>query len=348
VYGETLVHSNRSPRAASNWWITVMKLKLANLFLVAILAALAPWSGARGQSYPSKPIQLVIPFPPGGATDIVGRLVGKKLGERLGQSVVIENKAGAGTIIGAAFVASAPADGYTLLISSGSTFTVNPALNPKLPYDPVKSFEPIGLTARVPLILIANRNVPVDNLKQLIAAARSTPDKYVYGSFGSGTTGHFAGELMWNTIGIKLAHIPYKGSAPAMSDLIGGQVPFTIDTLAASLPQLKAGKIKAIAVTGTARATQLPDVPTVAESGFPGFTADSWLAVVAPRGLPADAKAKLQKALAETMTDVEIRDKLIASGLQPAYEPAAAVAVRIEDELPRMRAIAQRANIRPE
>jgi tripartite-type tricarboxylate transporter receptor subunit TctC len=177
---------------------------------------------------------------------------------------------------------------------------------------------------------------------------RGTPDKYVYGSFGSGTTGHFAGELMWSAIGIKLLHVPYKGSAPAMSDLIGGQIPFTVDTVAASLPHLKAGNVKAIAVTGATRATQLPDVPTVAESGFPGFSADSWLAVVAPRGLPVDAKARLQKALAATMADAEIRDKLIANGLQPAYEPAAAVAARIEDELPRMRAVAQRANIRAE
>lgn len=326
-----------------------MKLNHPNLaVLAAALLCLAPWQGALAQSYPSKPIQLVIPFPPGGATDIVGRLVGKKLGERLGQPVVIENKGGAGTIVGATYVANAAADGYTLLISSGSTFTVNPALNPRLPYDPVKSFEPLGMVARVPLILIAHRDVPVNNLKQLIASVHSAPDKYVYGSFGAGTTAHFAGELMWNAAGVKLMHIPYKGSAPAMTDLIGGQIPFTVDTVAASLPQLKAGKIKAIAVTGATRATQLPDVPTVGESGFPGFSADSWLAVVAPSGLASETKAKLQKALAETMMDAEIRDKLIANGLQPAYETAAAVAARIDDELPRMRAVAQRANIRME
>ena len=319
---------------------------LAASFVLA--AAVLPWSGAHAQGYPSKPVTLVIPFPPGGATDIAGRLIGKKLGERLGQPVVIENKAGAGTIIGAAFVASAPADGYTLLVSSGSTFTVNPALNPKLPYDPVKSFEPIGLGTRVPLILIANRSVPVDNLKQLIAAARAAPDKYVYGSFGSGTTAHFAGELMWNATGIKLAHIPYKGSAPAMSDLMGGQIPFAVDTVTAALPQLKAGKIKAIAVTSAARAPQLPDVPTVAESGFTGFAADSWLGLFAPRGLPADVRGKLQKAFAETMADTELREKLIAGGQQPGYETPAALAKLIDEELPRMRAIAQRANIRPE
>ena len=301
---------------------------------------------AHADGYPAKPVQLVVPFPPGGAVDIVGRTISKKLGDRLGQPIVVENKAGAGTVVGAAYVANAPADGYTLLISSGSTFTVNPALNAKLPYDPVKSYEPVGLVARVPLILLAHRDVPVNNLRQLIAAVQRTPDKFSYGSFGNGTTGHFAAELTWSAAGIKLMHVPYRGSAPAMADLMGGQIPFTIDTVAAALPQLKAGKIKAIAVTGATRATQLPDVPTVAESGFPGFSADSWLAVVAPRGLPAEAKAKLHKALAETLADAEIRSKLIAAGLEPSYATGDAVLVQIEDELPRMRAIAQRAQIR--
>ena len=303
---------------------------------------------ARAEGFPAKPVQLIVPFPPGGAVDIVGRLIGKKLGDRLGQPVVIENKAGAGTVVGAGYVANATADGYTLLISSGSTFTVNPALQAKLPYDPVKSYEPIGMVARVPLILLANREVPVSNLKQLITAVQRTPDRYSYGSFGNGTTGHFAAELTWSAAGIKLMHVPYRGSSPAMADLMGGQIPFTIDTVAAALPQLKAGKIKAIAVTGATRATQLPDVPTVAESGFAGFAADSWLAVVAPRGLPADAKAKLHKALAETLADADIRSKLVANGLEPAYAPGDAVLAQIEDELPRMRAIAQRAQIRPD
>ena len=316
--------------------------------LAAALAGLGlgtPWL-ALAEGYPTKPIQLIVHFPPGGAVDIVGRTISKKLGDRLGQPIVIENKAGAGTVVGAAFVANAPADGYTLLISSGSTFTVNPALNAKLPYDPVKSYEPIGMVARVPLILLANREVPVGNLKQLIGAVQRAPDKFSYGSFGNGTTGHFAAELTWSAAGIKVMHVPYRGSAPAMSDLMGGQIPFTIDTVAAALPQLKAGKIKAIAVTGATRATQLPDVPTVAESGFPGFSADSWLAVVAPRGLPAEAKAKLHKALADTLADAEVRSKLIAAGLEPSYATGDAVLTQIEDELPRMRAIAQRAQIR--
>ena len=326
-----------------------MNAKRVLISLLAVCGAwLAPWQGAAAQAYPTKPVTLVIPFPPGGATDIVGRLVGKKLGDKLGQPVVIDNRAGAGTIVGASFVGGAPPDGYTLLISSGSTFTANPALHTKLAYDPVKSFEMIGGVARVSLVLLATRDLPINDLKQLIAAAHQSPDKYFYGSFGSGTTSHFAGELLWNAVGVKVQHVPYKGSAPAMTDLIAGQIPLSVDTVAAALPQLKASKIKAIAVTGSTRAPQLPSVPTVAESGFPGFSADSWLALAAPRGLPAEVRGKLQKALAEVMSDTEVRDKLLESGLQAAYEPAAAVAARIDDELPRMRAIAQRANIKAE
>lgn len=272
----------------------------------------------------------------------------KSWGDELGQPVVVENKAGAGTVVGASFAANASADGYTLLISSGSTFTINPAIQSKLPYDPVKSFEPLGMVARVPLLLLAHRDVPIDNLQQLVSAVRAAPGKYVYGSFGSGTTGHFAGELMWSALGIQLMHVPYRGSAPAMSDLMGGQIPFTIDTVAAALPQLKTGKIKAIAATGATRATPLPNVPTVAESGAPGFQADSWLAVVAPRGLPASVNSRLQKALADAMADPDIRARLVASGLEPAHASGAAVAERIEQELPRMRGIAQSAHIRAE
>lgn len=320
-------------------------VSFAKLALVAVLGAGPALCGAQ-QPFPSHPVQLVIPFPAGGAVDIVGRLVAKGLGEQLGQTVLADNRPGAGTVVGAAAVAKATPDGYTLLISSGSTFTINPAINPKLPYDPQKSFEPLGMTARVPLILLAHPSVPADGLAALVAAIRTTPDKFVYGTFGNGTTGHFAGEMLWERAGVKLLHVPYKGSAPAMTDLIGGQIPLTIDTVAAALPQLKAGKVKAIAVLGEARAPQLPEVPTVAESGYPGFAADSWLAVVAPRGLPADVRATLEKAVATVAAQDETHQSLLANGLQPAYEAPAAVSSRIEAELPRMRATVARSGIR--
>ncbi|MBB1634263.1 ABC transporter substrate-binding protein [Cupriavidus sp. UME77] len=317
-----------------------MTVKALSLLGIAMCAA-----HAQPQGYPARPVVLVVPFPPGGAVDIMGRLVGKKLGERLGQPVVIENRAGAGTIVGAGYVAKAAPDGYTLFISSGSTFTVNPAINASLPYDPVKSFEPIGLVARVPLILLANRDVPVDNLKQMMAAVKAAPGKYAYGSFGNGTTGHFAGEMILGATGMQLQHIPYKGSAPAIADLIGGQIPFSVDTIAASLPHIKSGKIKVIAVAGARRATLLPEVPTVAESGFPGFDADSWVAIAAPRGLPPDVKSRLEKALAQTMKDHEIQEKLVANGLEPSYATPEQVSAMIDKDLPRMRAIAQKAGI---
>ncbi|GJG94956.1 tripartite tricarboxylate transporter substrate binding protein [Cupriavidus pauculus] len=300
---------------------------------------------AHADTFPSKPIQLVIPFPPGGATDVIGRLVGKKLGDKLGQTVVVDNRPGAGTIVGASYVAKAAPDGYTLLASSGTTFTVNPAIHAKLPYDPVKSFEPIGFTGRTGLILLANKDQPIGNLKQLVAAAKAQPGKLTYGSFGSGTTAQFAGEMLFNLAGVKLLHVPYKGSAPAMTDLIGGQIPFTVDTVAAAIPQVKAGKVKAIAVTTAKRSSLLPDVPTAAEAGVPGIDADTWLALVAPRGLPADVKQKLEKALAEVMADADTRAALVKAGFEPIEGNGAAVSAQITKELPLMRATAQRANI---
>ncbi|MGO4328149.1 Bug family tripartite tricarboxylate transporter substrate binding protein [Cupriavidus sp. 2TAF22] len=309
-------------------------------------AGLAPALAAAQGSYPSKPIQLVLPFPPGGATDVVGRLVGQKLGERLGQTVIVDNRPGAGTVVGASYVAKSAPDGYTLMATSGTTFTVNPAVYPRLPYDPQKSFEPIGLIGSTGLILLANHDVPVNNLKEFVAAAKADPGKYSYGSFGAGTTAHFAGEALLNLTGIKMLHVPYKGSSPAMTDLIGGQIPFSVDTVAAAIPQLKSGKIKAIAVTTAKRSSLLPNVPTVAESGYPGMDASTWIALVAPRGLPPEVKAKLEKALAEAIADPATRKKLADNGIEPSYAPGKQVTSMIEKEMPQMRAIAQRANIK--
>ena len=316
--------------------------------LACVVTAVASFAvPAFADTYPSRPITLVIPFPPGGSTDVAGRLVGKALGDRLGQPVVIDNRAGAGTIIGASYAAKAAPDGYTLMISSGTTFTVNPAIQPRLPYDPIRSFEPIGTVVRTGLILLANKDVPANNPKEYVALVRAAPDKYSYASYGTGTTSQFTGELMLRATGTKMVHVPYKGSAPAMTDLMGGQVPFSVDTVTAAIPQLKSGKIKAIAVTTRKRAALLPDVPTFAESGF-DVDADTWLAIVAPRGLPPEVRARVEKALADVVASPELREKLIANGLEPDWQNGAATAAQIEKELPQMRAIAIRANIRPE
>lgn len=301
---------------------------------------------AHAQEYPVKPITLLVPFPPGGATDTIARQVGKAMGERLKQPVIIENKAGAGTIIGAGTVARSKPDGYTLLVSSGTTFTVNPAIYTTLPYDPVKDFQPIAILARTPMILLAHPSVPVKNFKEVVAAAKADPGKYSYGSYGNGTTAHFAGEMMQHAGGFEMKHLPYKGSAPAMNDLMGGHIPFTVDTLSAALPQMKSGKVKAIAVTTAKRSSMAPQVPTVAESGFSGIDADTWLAVVGPRGLPAAVTETLEKALADTLADPAVQSQLAASGFEPAFANSAALGKVISDELPRMKEIAQRANIK--
>jgi tripartite-type tricarboxylate transporter receptor subunit TctC len=310
------------------------------------LALLAAMPAAHAEeAYPSRPITLVIPFPPGGSGDVLGRIVGKRLSDQLGKPVVIENRAGAGTVLGASAVAKSPADGYTLLLSSGSTFTVNPAIRPNLPYDPVKSFDPIAIVARIPLILIANKDAPASNVKAFVAAVKAAPDKIAYASFGSGTTSHFTAEIVLHAIGGKMTHVPYKGSGPAMTDLIGGQVPYSFDTVTAAMPQLKAGKIKAIAVTTAKRAAQLPDVPTFAEAGYPEVNADTWIMLAAPKGTPAPVRAKLEKALESILATAEARAAMLAQGAEPAFSSSAAGVAQIERELPLMRAVALRANI---
>jgi tripartite-type tricarboxylate transporter receptor subunit TctC len=317
----------------------------ACLALPCLLAAGLPAAAQTG--YPTRPVTLVVPFPPGGATDVGGRVIAQALGKELGQSVIVENRAGAGTVIGAAYVARATPDGYTLLITSGTTFTINPAVRRELPYDPLNSFEPVGIVARTGLILLANPQVPVSDLKSFLAyvkdpAHAGTP----YGSFGSGTTANFVGEAFASAAGIKLTHVAYKGSAPAMADLIGGQIPFSVDTVAAALPQLKNDKVKAIAVSSPQRSAFLPDVPTFAESGYPQVAMDTWLMIAAPRGLPAEVQARLGKALADVVANPDVRKSLLAQGFEPGFEDARQGEALIRKELPQMREIAQRANIK--
>lgn len=296
-------------------------------------------------TYPSRPITLVVPFPPGGSADTLGRLVGKGLGDELGQPVVIDNRPGAGSAVGAGFVAKAAADGYTLLISSGSTFTANPAIKDKLPYHPVNSFDPIAIVGRIPLILLANKDVPVNTVTEFVSAIKARPEQYSYASFGSGTTSHFAAEIVLQSVGAKLLHVPYRGSAPAMTDLIGGRVPFSLDTVTAALPQLKAGKVKAIAVTTAQRSSQLPNVPTFAEAGYKDIDADTWIMIVAPKGTPAPVRARLEQALTKVMASPDAKTAFQAQGAEPRFGNAAASVAQIDKELPLMRAVARRANI---
>lgn len=319
-------------------------------FLLALriwaFAAAALFAGAGAlAAYPDKPVTLVVPYPPGGATDILARILNKGLSQRLGQPVIVDNKAGAGTAIGAAAVARAPADGYTLLISSNTTFTVNAALKRTLPYDPLQHFEGVGLIGSSPLVLLANPTVPANTVRELVALAQKQPGKLSYGSFGTGTTSHLAGELFGLMTGAELLHVPYRGSAPAMTDLIGGQVPLTFDTNVAAMPQIAAGKVKAIAVTSRTRYSGLPNVPTVAEAGYPEYEMVPWIVVVAPRGLPADVRTRLSKALQQTIADPATRAELEKAGLEVAWQPGSVYDERVSRELPLLRAYVHKAKL---
>lgn len=314
----------------------------------ALFAGLLACAGLAHAAYPERPVTLVAPFPPGGAADVLSRLLAKKLEEQLGGPVIVENRPGAGTAIGATAVAKAKPDGHTLLISSNSTFTLNPALQPTLPYDPVKDFEPIGLVGSVPLTLLVNAAVPVNEVQQLIAAVKAQPDKFVYGSFGNGTVSNFAGAMFNAAAGVKMTHVPYRGSAPLMNDLLGGQIPVSFDTVVAAAPQLKGGKVKVLAVTSARRSALLPDVPTLAESGLPGFEMSSWIAVVAPRGLPADVKTRLGKAFATIMASSDTQERMKAAGFEPTWNPLPDWAGFVNSDIARMKAVAERAQIRVE
>ncbi|WP_338496987.1 tripartite tricarboxylate transporter substrate binding protein [Delftia tsuruhatensis] len=315
--------------------------------LMAGAAVLAlPLAHAQAQSYPDRPIKLVVPFAPGGATDILGRLLATSLGERLGQPVVVENRPGAGTVVAGALVAKAPPDGYTLLLGASTTLTLNPVIRNPLPYDPLRSFTPLGLVADMGLVLVAHNETPARTLPELVALAKTDPDKLSYGSFGTGSSVHFGGEMLKTATGMRMVHVPFNGSSPSLTALMGGQVQVAVDTVVATTPLIKAGKIRPIAALGPQRLPLLPQVPTVAESGYPGFAMDTWFAFLAPAGLPAPIQKKLEKALADTMAEPAMKKKLVDIGLSPAWGPGSALQERIERELPQMRAVAARADIK--
>jgi len=287
----------------------------------------------------------VVPYPPGGATDILARKLAGPLGQRLGQPVIVDNKAGAGTAIGATLVAKSPADGYTLLISSNTTFTVNAALKNSLPYDPQKDFESIGLIGSSPLVLLAHPKLPASNVKELLELAKRDPKGLNFGSFGVGTSAHLAGEMFKVMTGANMVHVAYRGSAPAMTDLIGGQIPLSFDTSVAALPQMATGKVKAIAVTTRQRSPQMPQVPSVAEAGFPDYEMVPWVGFVARRGMPAEVSGKLSKALKDCLSDPAVKAELQKVGLDVLFEPGSAYDKRVAQELPLLRAYVHRANI---
>ena len=280
---------------------------------LALVAALAS-----AQTYPTKPIRLVVPFPPGGATDILARDVAQKLTEAWGQSVIVDNRPGAGGNIGSELVAKSAPDGYTLEMGTVGTHAINASLYAKMPYDHVKDFTPVILVAGVPNVLVVNPALPANSVAELIAYAKANPGKLNFASSGNGTSIHLSGELFKVMAGVQITHIPYKGSAPALQDLLGGQVQMMFDNLPPSLPQIKAGKLRALAVTSLTRAPALPDVPTLAESGLPGFEASSWFGILAPAGTPAPIVAKLNAEIAKWLATPEAKEKLAKQGANAA------------------------------
>lgn len=269
---------------------------------------------AFAQTYPSKPVTIVVPFSPGGATDIMSRMLAERLRHRLGQPVLVENRPGAGTMIASEFVAKAPADGHTLLLAA-SSLGIAPSLYSKVNYDPVKDFAPISQVASVVHVLVVHPSVPAKNVGELITWLKANPSKANYGSVGAGTSTHLESELFNSVAGVKMAHIPYKGSAPALTDLVGGQLQVMFDAYASSGPFIKNGNVRMLAVTTAQRSKSLPDVPTVAESGLPGYEAMPWLGLVAPAATPPAVVSRLHHELVEVLKELEVQEKFRSLGL---------------------------------
>lgn len=312
--------------------------------------ALAPWAGlgaaqAQGSSpYPVKPIRLIVPFPPAGGTDAIARAVGEKMGAELGQNFVIDNKPGAGGMIGADAGARAPADGYNLLIGTNSTLVTNKYLYAKMPYDP-DQFELIGLIGITPLLFLANPTVPARTVPELVAYARANPGKLTYASFGNGTTSHLAGELFKQMAGIDMLHVPFKGASEALPALIGGQVTLYFDTIISGLPHVKSGKLVALGVTTTKRSAILPGLPTIAEQGYAGYEIYPWYGMVAPKGTPRDALEKLRAVLGRSIRDPQLVEKLVATGAEVTPMSATEFAEMVRQDHAKTEKLIKAANI---
>jgi len=286
--------------------------------LVAAGALVALTAPAAAQTYPAKPVRLVVPFPPGGSLDFAGRLIAQELTKSWGQPVVVENKPGAGGNIGADLVAKSPADGYTILLGALSTHAVNPSLYAKMPYDAAKDFAPITLIAVTPNVLVVNAGSPVQNVKEFIAYTKANPGKLSFGSGSNGSAGHLAGELYKVETGTDAVHIPYKGGAPATQALLAGDTQFMFDNLANAMAQVKGGKLRALAVTTAKRSALAPELPTMAEAGLPGFDISTWYGLFAPAGTPPAIVARWNADVTRILNMPDVRARLVADGAEPA------------------------------
>ncbi len=301
--------------------------------LLAAAAACALWPAlAAAQAFPTKPITIIVPFAAGGTTDILARIIAQGLTAELGQSVVVDNRAGAGGNIGGQAAARAPADGYTLFMGTVGTHAINAALYKKMPFDPVKDFAPLTRVANVPNLLVANPAQPFKTVQELIAYAKANPGKINFGSSGSGSSIHLSGELFKSMAKVDMQHVPYKGSAPAVTDLLGNQIAIMFDNMPSAIQHVRSGKLRAIAVTTAKRSPELPDVPTIAEAGVPGYEATSWFGMFAPAATPAPVVGQLNKALVKVLAQPDIKKKINEQGAETAGETPEQFAAFIQQE----------------
>lgn len=314
-------------------------------FGITAAAVLPVWAQA---PWPAKPVIYIVPFPAGGTTDILGRLVAQKLGPALGTSIVIDNKGGAGGSVGSEIAARAPADGYTMLGGTISSHAINVSLYPKLGYDPVKSFAPVALIGSNPVVLIVGQNSPFKTLQDVLAAAKAKPKTISSASAGSGTSQHLSLELLGFKSGTQFIHVPYKGSGPAIADVIGGQVDMMFDTTVVAGPHIQSGKVRALAVTSAKRLESLPNVPTVAESGVPGFEVVSWQGIFVPAGTPRPIVEQLHTEILKILQQPEMQDRLKALGMQPSAMTTDQVAAFQKAEVEKWAQVIKAANIKLE
>jgi tripartite-type tricarboxylate transporter receptor subunit TctC len=317
----------------------------AGLALALTLAAAGP---ALAQPYPSRPIKLVIPYPPGGIGDTLARELGMQLASRLGQPVVIESRPGGSQIIGADYVAKSPGDGYTLFLASLSSLVLNVYAHKSMPYDPVKDFAPVSMFFSTPLYLVVNPKLPVNNVQEFIAYGKANPGKLSFGSIGTGSSLHLTGEMFKSATGVDMLHVPYKGSIPAVTDLLGGQIQAIFDAGTSSLPQVRAGKLRVLGVSSLKRASGTPDIPTIAESGVPGFDATFWFGIVAPASTPKAIVQKLSAEINDILKQPAVRDRYKPNGVELAGSTPDEMAAQIQADMPRWTEIQRKAGVVPE
>ena len=320
--------------------------RIATVLLATLLAA-ASFSVNAGEAYPSRPIRLIVPFPPGGGTDIMGRMVGNYLHEKMGVTTVVDNRGGAAGIIGTDAVAKSAPDGYTLLLGSVSTISMNPSLYAKLPYDTLKDLAPVALFASSPSVIVVPIKLPAQSFKELIALAKAKPGVLNFASAGSGTASHLGSELLKLAAGLDIVHVPYKGTGPVMTDLIAGQVSMFQSPIPPALPMIKAGQLRPLAVTSLTRSVLMPDVPTVAESGINDFEVIVWFGILAPGGTPPAIVERLNKELSEMTKLPEVRERLAAQGAEPLVSTPEAFGRKIRDDIQKWGKVVQSAGIKP-